>query len=295
MVYRLMAVCQTRRPRARTNLPDSREVWGARGAGTASLVTDIGVALSERPGGKHDDPADKDEPRPLERLEAFPPVVAGVLTLVIGYVALVVATIAVGLLLVEVILTGWVQRADNDVNHWFAERRTAFETDVSWVGSHLAETGTVIVVIAAVALLLLFRHRFLAALFLVVAITVEAATYMATVVVIDRPRPHVVRLDDLGTGRSYPSGHTAAAVVVYVGIAMIVLRYVRNRAARWAAVVIAVIGPIAVAVARVYRGMHHPIDVIAGALVGLGGLYVGFMVARVVGEAYARRRAAGTS
>lgn len=258
-------------------------------------MNNVGVALGEHPEGKHDDPAYHDEPDSFERLEGLNPVLAGAITLVMGYVALVIATLAVGLLLVEVILTGWTQRADNDVNHWFADRRTTFETDLSWVGSHLAETATVIVVVAAVALLLLFRHRFLAALFLVVAIAVEAATYMATVLVIDRPRPHVVRLEDLGTGRSYPSGHTAAAVVLYVGIAIIVWRYVRNPVARWTAVVFAVIGPIAVAVARVYRGMHHPLDVMGGALMGLGALYVGFMVARVVGESYARRHVEATS
>src|SRR5437762_613727 len=155
----------------------------------------------------------------LARIEALSPALAGAVALVVGYLALVAATIAVGFLLVEVVLTGSVQRADNDVNRWFADGRTPLETDLSWVGSHLAETATVLVMLAAVTILLLFRHRFLAALFLVVAISVEAATYMATVLVIDRPRPHVVRLEDLGPGRSYPSGHTAAAVVMYVGIA----------------------------------------------------------------------------
>jgi undecaprenyl-diphosphatase len=153
----------------------------------------------------------------------------------------------------------------------------------------------VLVLLAVVTTVLVFRHRFLAAIFLAVAISVEAATYMATVLVIDRPRPHVVRLEDLGPGRSYPSGHTAAAVVMYVGIAMIVCKYVRNRAARAAAIVMAVLAPIAVAVGRVYRGMHHPLDVIAGALVGFAALYVGVMVARVVGASYARRHAGSSA
>jgi undecaprenyl-diphosphatase len=45
--------------------------------------------------------------------------------------------------------------------------------------------------------------------------------------------------------------------------------------------VIAVIAPLAVALARMYRGMHHPIDVISGALIGIGCLCVGLLVARV--------------
>jgi undecaprenyl-diphosphatase len=87
----------------------------------------------------------------------------------------------------------------------------------------------------------------------------------------------------------------AAAVVVYVGIALIVWRYVRNPVARWTAVVVAVVAPIAVAVSRVYRGMHHPLDVMAGALMGVGALYVGFLVARTVCRSYALRRQAASS
>jgi undecaprenyl-diphosphatase len=252
-------------------------------------MSDVGVALGVRPEGKH---AVAQEPRhrsPVDRIESLPPAVAGLVAGAIGYAVLVAVTIAVGALLVEVVLTGWVQRADNDVIHWLAARRTSFETDLSWVGSHLAETATVIVVVAVVAILLLVRRRFLAALFLVVAITVEAATYMATVLVIDRSRPRVPRLEDLGAGASYPSGHTAAAVVVYVGIALIVCAYVQNRVARGTAITLAVVAPAAVAAARMYRGMHHPLDVTLGALMGGACLFIGLTVARVVGESCARR------
>lgn len=225
-----------------------------------------------------------------DRFAGWHPLAAGAAAMAIGYVALVLATIALGVLLVEVVLTGSVASWDNDVIDWFAEHRTPLQTDLSWVGSHLAETGTVLVIVAVVALILCFRRRFLAATFFVVAIAIEAATYLATTLVIDRPRPHVVRFEDLGAGASFPSGHTAASVVIYVGIAIIVFAYVRNRPARAAAAVLAVVAPVAVAVARMYRGMHHPIDVISGVLIGIGCLWVGLLVARVVGGVSEHRR-----
>jgi undecaprenyl-diphosphatase len=158
------------------------------------------------------------------------------------------------------------------------------------VGSHLAETGTVLAVVAVVALILCLHRRFVATVFFVAAIAAEAATYLATTLVIDRPRPHVVRFENLGSGASFPSGHTAASVVIYVGIAILVFAYVRNRLARVAAIVLAIVAPIAVAAARMYRGMHHPIDVIGGALIGVGCLLVGLLVARVFNTVTQRHR-----
>ena len=39
-------------------------------------------------------------------------------------------------------------------------------------------------------------------------------------------------------------------------------------------VVVAVAAPLTVGFSRAARGMHHPIDVIAGMLLGIGALYV---------------------
>lgn len=218
------------------------------------------------------------------------PALGGMVTAVIGYFALLAATILLGLFLIEVVLSGWVQRTDNHVNHWLAGRRTPTWTDVSLVGSGLGESVTVIASCLVVVIVMLLRHHLLAAVFLGVAITIEALVYLGTVLVIDRPRPRVIRLEDLGSGASFPSGHTAAATVTYVGIALIVVTYTRNRAARSAFVALAILGPVAVAVARVYRGMHHPLDVVSGIAMGLGCLLVGIVVARVVGRLQEQRK-----
>ena len=46
---------------------------------------------------------------------------------------------------------------------------------------------------------------------------------------------------------------------------------------------IAVAIPIFVAVSRMYRGMHHPIDTLAGATIGLGALTIVVFACRVAG------------
>ena len=54
----------------------------------------------------------------------------------------------------------------------------------------------------------------------------------------------------------------------------------RGRIAVWT---IAVIIPFVVAAARMYRGMHHPLDMLAGVLVGIAALALVVFVARVTG------------
>jgi len=224
------------------------------------------------------------------RMRSWNPIAAGAAATALGYAALVLVMVAVGFVLTEWILPGAITRADGSVNRWLARGRTPLETDLSWVGSHLAESVTVIALGVLVVVICCFRRKFLAAIFLGVAIAVEGVTYLATVQVIDRHRPRVARLDDLGSGASYPSGHVAAGVAVYVGIALIVFAYTRNRWARGIAVFFAIFAPVAVATARVYRGMHHPIDVASGALMGLGCIAVGLLAARVVGIVWDRTR-----
>jgi undecaprenyl-diphosphatase len=90
---------------------------------------------------------------------------------------------------------------------------------------------------------------------------------------------------------SFYSGHTAASVAVYCGIALLITSWMRSRVARAIVWLVAIAIPLLVALARMYRGMHHPTDVTAGLLVGIGCLIVALTAARVAGAA-ARERGA---
>lgn len=74
--------------------------------------------------------------------------------------------------------------------------------------------------------------------------------------------------------QSFPSGHTAAAVALYGGIAVILAMHVQTRMQKVAWWTVLLIVPVAVAVSRVYRGMHYPSDVLASFIVGLGCLWI---------------------
>jgi undecaprenyl-diphosphatase len=51
--------------------------------------------------------------------------------------------------------------------------------------------------------------------------------------------------------------------------------------------------PIYVALARMYRGMHHPLDVVGGVVIGIAALAAMVLVSRATGLAAAQRTRAG--
>jgi len=55
-----------------------------------------------------------------------------------------------------------------------------------------------------------------------------------------------------------------------------------------------VVVPIVVALSRIYRGMHHPTDAIAGFLMGAGCVVVALLAVRTTGVVAARRSTRAT-
>ena len=63
-------------------------------------------------------------------------------------------------------------------------------------------------------------------------------------------------------GYAFPSGHTTVAAALSL-VLMVLAWHTRGTWARRAAVGALVLVPLSVALARLYRGMHHPSDVVA--------------------------------
>lgn len=233
-----------------------------------------------------------------ERLQRRRPAVVFTLTALGGYLCLLACTVGLGLLLTQIVLTSGTSlwRSDEELSAWFARQRTSRLDDVSYVGSLVGDIPVLPgLVVLAVIVLFFAGRRILAAAFVATAGLTELATYRVTSLLVNRDRPLVVKMDaHLPVDQSYPSGHVAASIAVYFALALLIASRVQRAWVRVAVWSLAVLFPLTVLLSRLYRGMHHLSDVVAGVLVGTGAILVALLAARAC-EAVIRRRATTTA
>jgi undecaprenyl-diphosphatase len=224
------------------------------------------------------------------RLRSWPSWLVTVLVAVVGFVVLSLVVVGLGLLLTKVLTPGPVARWDEGVDRWFAARRTATWNTVTDLASILAGTGTVLAIAGVTAVILAIKRRWWEVGLLLTAFALELSTFFMGVLLVERARPHVSHMDPLPLTSSYPSGHTAATIVLYVGLTLIVSAHTRSRVLHALLWVIALALVVLVGFSRVYRGMHHPTDVAAGVIVGTGALVTALLAVRAGRAAAGDRR-----
>jgi undecaprenyl-diphosphatase len=224
------------------------------------------------------------------RLGRYHPAVAAGIVALAGYAALAALVVGFGHLFVDVVLPGAVNRWDHSVVRALVEGRPEWDT-WSDVGTLLADALPVIVMAVAVLGIAFAKRWFAAAGVLFFALSTQGALYLTGSRAVPRNRPPVGQFEDLPVDTSYPSGHVAAALVLYVSIALLVWNATRNRFARAVACIPAILFPPLVAVSRMYRGMHNPTDVMAGYILGILCLVVAVFAVRVGGAVSDRRTA----
>jgi membrane-associated phospholipid phosphatase len=198
------------------------------------------------------------------------------LTRVILPMALLTAVmIGVGFLVTHVLVHVWpLTLEDQAVRALVAARTPSLDRASNLVSLTAYTAGLASAMALAGCTMRIAYHRWRESLFLAAAVLAQLVVYLLTARVVARARPAVPELDVFPPMRSFPSGHAAAAVALYGGIALVLAMHSRRRAQMVACWVLLLIIPVAVAISRVYRGMHYPSDVAASFIVGFGCLWI---------------------
>ena len=155
---------------------------------------------------------------------------------------------------------------DHAIPHWFAAHRTTTLNHWSLFGSNLGATQDILIVgVVSCVVFLAVTRRWRPVVFLAVVMFGELAAFLTIAAVVKRPRPDVPNLDSNLPTSAFPSGHMAATTCLYVGIAILVIGHARGWW-RYLFLIPAIVMPVMIAVSRLYRGEHHPTDILGSLL-----------------------------
>jgi len=184
---------------------------------------------------------------------------------------------------------------DRTIPHWFAAHRTPGWTHWSQVFSTLGATQAILIVALAtcVVFLAVTRH-WRPAVFVATLMFGELGAFLAAAAVVKRPRPDVTQLDQHLPTSAYPSGHETATCCLYVAIAILVIGHARGWW-RWLSLIPAIAMPVLVALSRMYRGEHHPTDILGSLLFSLLWLTATTLLIKPNADGWPRRRSASIS
>jgi membrane-associated phospholipid phosphatase len=140
---------------------------------------------------------------------------------------------------------------------------TPWLTRIMWLVTQTGGPAT-FAILAAIAFWLWRQHRGSDALMLAISWAGAVLLSTALKLLFARPRPQVFPPLVPGSGFSFPSGHTLAAVGLYGMLAAILWRERHHVAALFCALWVLLVG-----LSRVYLGVHYPSDVLASLTLGV--------------------------
>jgi membrane-associated phospholipid phosphatase len=187
-----------------------------------------------------------------------------------AFVVVEALLLGLGLLITHVLAHSRLHADEVSFEDVVVTHRTPLWNDLTRYGTLLGATTTVVALTAAGCLVLALRgHGPRLPLFLALAVTGETLLFLLAELLLHRARPPIPQLDAAPPTSSFPSGHTAATIALWVGLALGLARTRPGHGLRLVTWVLAVVLPLVVLLSRLYRGMHWPTDVAASVVFSL--------------------------
>jgi undecaprenyl-diphosphatase len=197
-----------------------------------------------------------------------------------GTCVLIGVLVLIGLFITATPLASGIRRWDKSVNRSLADGRSDFFVRLAEWFSSLADTRPIVGFLLLLTITLAVCRQWRAMLLIPLAMLIEISTFLSVNYLVGRPRPDVTKIGPIPRTYSFPSGHVAATAVCWFGAALLLYLFGRWTLSR----VISAIGAVMVVLtawSRVYLGMHHPLDVVAGLAMGIAALAIAVWSLRV--------------
>jgi undecaprenyl-diphosphatase len=146
--------------------------------------------------------------------------------------------------------------------------------DVTGIGSGVVLT-TLTVCLGVYHLL---RREWRTGWFILISILLAWLTMESLKLVYQRERPSVVPRMTYEQSLSLPSGHSMMSMVVFLTLACVYAQRTSHRSVRVYYFALALLLALLIGYTRVYLGVHHPSDVLAGWLLGIFWVQVAWLV-----------------
>jgi len=199
----------------------------------------------------------------VDRARAYGRIAAGV---VVSWVLILGALTGIGKLIMSTGNGNGNLLGDRTIPHWFYEQRTVTLNHWSLIASNLGATRDILIVsVATCVVFIAVTRHWRPVVFLAVVMFGELGAFLIVADIVKRPRPNVPHLDSNLPTSAFPSGHMAATTCLYAGIAILVIGHARGWW-RYLFLIPAIVMPLLIATARMYRGEHHPTDILASVL-----------------------------
>lgn len=130
--------------------------------------------------------------------------------------------------------------------------------------------GIIVAVLLTLVLYLLFKQKE-ATIWFAATVVLSLALNTVIKVIIGRERPDIHRLAAFANeaGKSFPSGHSIFATIIFGSIFFICLGKLKNRSSKILLGILCIILIALVMFSRIFVGVHYPSDTIGGFLEGI--------------------------
>ena len=161
-----------------------------------------------------------------------------------------------------------LQQFDARIHDWAVTERSPIATKIFVAATMIGSPVVLGIIVAIVAAVLIVRHRYRWAVYLVVTTGIGSLMLIELKRYFARARPDLAEALRRASGYSFPSGHSMGSAIVFGALGYLALRSQRTWRAKAAVLAAAMTLVATIAVSRVYLGVHWISDVGAGVTIG---------------------------